>query len=125
LDWGANDPEWGDGAQQPEPEPEPAPEPPPADARTTVKLITEPQKKKLNVLVGKLREGGHLTTRHLYMAMAGPRKLEVDVMAQVIEGALDEDGTLHWGPLRDTLDRAEAGNLIERLEAMALARGVE
>ncbi len=66
--------------------------------------ITDAQKKKLNVLVGKLR-GPHLLTSDLYAAVG------VDP-----DPSRDEDGVPHWGPLRDQLSRAQASDLIDRLD---------
>lgn len=95
-----------------EEKPKPKPPPPPADredyeeARKT-KLATAAQKKKLNVLVGKLRdERGLIKTVHLWQAMKKEPVLSV------------EDGELHWSPLRELLTRVEAGDLIERLEKL-------
>jgi hypothetical protein len=96
----------------PPPEPEQATPPAPPDQQT--KMITDPQAKKLNVLVGKLRPE-QLTTEHLYQAVAKMRKLDVEIMASVIEGAVDDDGVFHFGPLRDGLTRPEAMQLIDRL----------
>lgn len=76
--------------------------------------ITEAQRKKLNTLVGTLRDSGHLRTAHLYAAVAQRRKLDTDVMAELI-GGVDLEGELHWAPLRDTLHRDEASDLIDRL----------
>jgi hypothetical protein len=64
--------------------------------------ITDAQKKKLNVLVGRLR-GEILTTEHLYRAVKR-------------DPVLDENGELHFGPLRDSLTKLEASELIDRLE---------
>lgn len=64
--------------------------------------ITEAQKKKLNVLIGRLR-GEQLTTEHLYRAVKR-------------EPVLSDDGLLHFGPLRDSLTKLEASELIDRLE---------
>lgn len=61
--------------------------------------------KKLNVLVGTLREAGHIETEHLYKAVGR-------------EPVVSEDGELHWSPLRDSLSKAEAHALIERLSAL-------
>lgn len=63
---------------------------------------SEPMLKKLNVLVGTLREQGHITTEDVYTAVG--RDPEVS-----------EDGELHWSPLRDSLTRQEASDLIELL----------
>lgn len=79
------------------------------------KLLTKPQSNKLDVLVGKLRGGGHLTTEQLYTKIARVRNIPVDVMVELIEGSRDEEGILHWAPLRDGLFRPEATELIESL----------
>lgn len=76
---------------------------------------TQAQLKKLNVLVGKLRDAGRITTDHVYVALAKERSLDVETMIGVLDGARDEHGSLHWGPLRDSLSKAEATRLIERL----------
>ncbi|MDH4352288.1 MAG: hypothetical protein OEW56_14160, partial [Gemmatimonadota bacterium] len=80
------------------------------------KAATEAQKKKLNVLVGTLRDQGSITTRQLWQAVAKTRAVDVDTMIELLEG-MDEDG-LHYGPLRDSLNRAEASDLIDRLQKM-------
>jgi hypothetical protein len=68
--------------------------------------ITEAQKKKANVLVGQLRDAeGRLTTEDIYAA-AGKRPAEF----------VDDDGELHWAPLRDSLTKREASVLIDRLQ---------
>jgi hypothetical protein len=84
-----------------------------AVTETTDPKATDAQKKKLNVLVGKLRPD-HITTEQLYAALARSRNIGADDMAVVLEGR-DGDGELHWGPLRDSLSKAEATDLIERL----------
>ncbi len=63
---------------------------------------TAPMLKKLNVLVGKLRPE-HLTTLQLWQSMGR-------------EPVLSDDGELHWSPLRDSLSKHEAHQLIDRLE---------
>jgi hypothetical protein len=65
------------------------------------------QKDKLNVLVGKLREGGYLETKHLYAKLGVP----------VVDGT-DEAGVLHWGPLREQLTKAQASVLIDGLSKL-------
>jgi hypothetical protein len=76
--------------------------------------LTPQQKKKLNVLVGGLREKGLVHTEHLYQAVASMRDTDADIwIAGAIE--LSEDGELHWSPLRDSLSKAEAHSLIDRL----------
>lgn len=67
--------------------------------------ITAPQKKKLDVLIGKLRPV-HISTLQLWQSMGR-------------EPVPSEDGTLHYGPLRDSLTKAEASELIDRLEKFA------
>jgi hypothetical protein len=102
------DDESGGPAQPPLPE---APQTPSGDH-------TKAQAKKLNVLVGNLRDAGHITTENLYAALANSRSLAADDMIALLEGARDEEGQLHWGPLRDSLSKDEASNLIERLERL-------
>lgn len=65
---------------------------------------TVPQLKKLNVLVGQLRdEHKAITTAQLWTAVG-----RVTVKS--------DDGELHWSPLRDSLTKDEASALIERLQ---------
>jgi hypothetical protein len=96
----------------------------PGDAATlspaadTAPSVTQQQARKLNVLVGKLRDAGHLTTDQLYAALARERRVDVDTMIGVLDGARDERGGLHWGPLRDSLTKTEASTLIERLTVL-------
>ena len=85
------------------------------DERRQTLRITDPQKAKLNVLVGKLREAGHITTESLWAAMAGLRNVtDVEHMIELDHGR-DAEGDLHWAPLRDSLTRPEAMQLIEWL----------
>lgn len=79
---------------------------------------TKRQLDKLNVLVGTLREAGHIKTEQLYSALAKSRNVDVDTMVGVLEGAYTPDGVLHWSPLRDSLVRPEASDLIDRLERL-------
>lgn len=79
---------------------------------------TKRQADKLNVLVGTLRDGGHITTQQLYSALAKSRNVHVETMIGVIAGAEDASGDLHWAPLRDSLTRPEASDLIDRLERL-------
>ncbi len=67
--------------------------------------LTAAQAKKLNVLVGQLRPA-HVSTLQLWQSMGR-------------EPVLSEDGVLHWSPLRDSLTKAEASELIDRLERYA------
>lgn len=82
-----------------------------------VKHITDAQKKKLNVLVGKLREGrGRITTEQLWQAVAKRRNLDWTWLVEAKRGRYD--GELHWSPLRDDLTQEEASTLIEQLAAV-------
>lgn len=98
---------------------------PPPDVGNTIaastrdKPATKAQKTKLDVLVGRLRDTlATITTEQLYSALAKERNVEVPVMVDLIEGAYDTAGVLHWAPLRDSLTRAEAHGLIDRLERL-------
>lgn len=77
-------------------------------------VLTGPQAKKLNVLVGKLRPD-HITTDNLYRAVAAMRGATADEVAAQVDG-VDDNGS-HWAPLRDSLNRDEGHSLIDRLEA--------
>lgn len=90
---------------------------PSASAAGSSLKSTKRQLDKLNVLVGRLREGGHITTEHLWSALANERKVDVDAMIELLHGR-DEAGDLHWAPLRDDLQRIEASGLIDRLERL-------
>lgn len=79
---------------------------------------TAAQLRKLNVLVGKLREAGHVTTEQMYAAVARMRNLDHDELVAATPDARYADGGLHWGPLRDTLTKEEAMSLIDRLERL-------
>jgi len=81
-------------------------------------LATEAQTKKLNLLVGKLRDSGAITTRHVYGAVGGMRGMNAERLIVSTTGATDDEGELHWSPLRETLTRPEAHELIDRLEKM-------
>lgn len=73
--------------------------------------------KKLNMLVGQLREAGHITTANLYDAIAKLRgQGGEDLVLQL--GGYDEEYVLHWSPLRDALTRPEAVQLLDRLVAL-------
>jgi hypothetical protein len=86
-------PDWGERPALPAADPEPDDG---DDKRTAA------QTRKLNVLVGQLRDQGHITTEQLYRAMG--RDLP--------------DGELHWSPLRDSLTKQEANQLIDRLSKL-------
>ena len=98
--------------------------PPPAPQ----KPVTQAQKKMLNALYGELREvpmdgdgnvlGNPLVTvGGLYAWAAKQRNIEVELMIQLLEGR-DEQGKLHFPPLRDSLTRAEASAMIDGLEGI-------
>jgi hypothetical protein len=53
----------------------------------------------------------------MYAAVAKQRNLNPDLMADLV-GGLDQDGVLHWAPLRDSLTNAEAHDLIDRLTGL-------
>lgn len=67
--------------------------------------ITAAQKKKLNVLVAKLKEAGHLSTEAIY------KRCQIEPLAS----DYDEAGELHWSTLRDRLSKSFASGLIEAL----------
>lgn len=75
----------------------------PRDTTSGGPPLTAAQAKKLNVLVGQLRDKGHITTAQLWRSTHR-------------EPVVSEDGELHWSPLRDSLSRAEASDLIDRLD---------
>lgn len=82
---------------------------PPVDVETgqAVAASSDPpasqaQLKKLNVLVGTLRELGAVTTAEVYEYVGVPVP----------------EGDLHWSPLRDRLTKREASGLIETLTAL-------
>jgi hypothetical protein len=75
-----------------------------------VDFASTAQQRKLNVLVGKLRPE-HVSTEQLWRGLG----------REPVAGA---DGVLHWSPLRDSLTKAEASGLIERLTALEARAGV-
>jgi hypothetical protein len=86
------------------------------DEAPTEKPLTLLQcKTKMNALVGQLREGGKMTTEQLYVALAKERNLKVETMIGVLKDARDDEGVLHWAPLRDSLTLEEARALHARL----------
>jgi len=78
------------------------------------------QKKKLDVLVGQLRQKEHVHTEHLYQAIARMRDTDYDTWVAGAKSASD-DGELHWAPLRDSLSKEEASHLIDRLSRFEAA----
>jgi hypothetical protein len=103
------------GPELAEPEPLPQQTKPTAwqESRQT-KALTEPQAKKLNTLVGKLRPG-QITTEQLWAGVAKMRSLDPEVMIEAGHGR-DHEGMLHWAPLRESLSRPEATQLADWLE---------
>jgi hypothetical protein len=99
-------------AETPEaPPPLPQPQEEPPDER----LATEQQKKLLNVLVGELRDDRSLIeTKHLWGAM---REALLSRGADA-DPEPDDEGNIHWAPLRERLTRKEASGLIDRLEKL-------
>jgi len=89
----------------------------PASLKPTAGYLkpTTRQLKNLNRLAGTLRDQGSIETMHLWVAIANARNVDVDVMIHLL-GGRDEEGELHWSPLRDDLTRKEASDLIDRLE---------
>lgn len=79
--------------------------------------LTRPQIRKLNTLVGKLRDAGTIKTEHLWAVLAKSRGVEWEPMIELLDG-VDADGVLHWSPLRDSLSKDEATALIDRLEKL-------
>lgn len=78
---------------------------------------TKRQLDKLNLLVGKLRDAGAIKTEHLWAAIATVRNIEVEHMIELLEGR-DEEHVLHWSPLRKSLLRGEASDLLDRLDRL-------
>lgn len=109
------------------------------------KPLTKAQKDKLNVLYGTLREvptdgegnpigKPKLTVGGLYAWAARERNIAVDGMIDAMNHtaatadppaqlARDESGRLHFGPLRDSLTRAEASTMIEGMVAIEAKEG--
>jgi hypothetical protein len=116
-----------------EDQPVPVPDDAPRAEVVEAKRPPKPSKAmlaKLNVLVGTLRDNGRLHTEHLYMAVAKMRELDPEKFIADNQNEIDtfdSDGMerikyeLHYGPLRDTLSKDEAHNLIDRLEKLEAA----
>jgi hypothetical protein len=87
----------------------------------------------LNALVGILRttevelEDGTksvvLSTAQLWAATATRRNVDVDTMIELL-GGRDDEGVLHWSPLRDSLTGSEASDLMLKLSDRAQKWGV-
>ncbi len=86
-----------------------------AASPTQNKPATAAQKKKLDVLV----KGGDNPPplRRVYATVGIERIRSVDNLILDV-GGLDEEGVLHWSPLRESLTRGEANYLIDKLEAV-------
>lgn len=75
-------------------------------------IATPAQKKKLDVLVGQLRDQqGLISTSQLWRSTHR-------------EPVASEDGEFHWSPLREMLSKDEASALIERLQKYADEKAV-
>jgi len=108
----------------------------PGDAAATTLKPTKRQTQKLGVLVGTLRDSAEaITTEQLWSALAKARGVDVQVMIELLGGMVEvkpvlsagDDGDisnlgpthrLSFGPLLDDLNRAEASDLIDRLERL-------
>jgi len=83
---------------------------------TDDKPVTAAMKKKLDVLVGDLRDRRNLiATKHLWGAV---RDSLVARDAPITDPIPDDEGVIHWAPLREQLTRKEAHDLIDRLEKL-------
>jgi len=102
---------------------EPLEDVPFGDVPPEVPVVSEPQKKKLDVLV-KSTLKDHVTTEHLYEAIAAGRHWTLEELVSVVGGRKPE-GSLSWGRLRDALLKHEATGLIDRLEKFAQRVGAE
>ena len=95
-----------------------------SDVDPEPQLLDEPDKptarqfKNLNRLVGTLRDQGHISTENLWSAVANMRSVDVTTMIDLAEDAYTPNGILHWRPLRESLTRDEASNLIDRLQRL-------
>lgn len=85
-----------------------------ASTAPTAPPATEAQARKLNTLYGTLRKAERLTVEQLWQHLARERQLDVEAMVELL-GGRDEAGQLHFGPLRNSLTKAEASDLIEHL----------
>lgn len=87
---------------------------------------TAAQTKKLNVLVGQLREARAITTGDLYKSVRRARGIpDEEAHEWVAElGGIDFAGEIHWAALRDDLDKAEASAMIDWLESLQQNEGV-
>lgn len=75
---------------------------------------TEAQRKKLDVLVKNTVKPN---LRRVYATVAQMRIVVTDTLIADL-GGFGEDNELHWSPLRDSLTKAEAHELIDRLEKL-------
>src|SRR4030095_5172124 len=94
----------------------------PEDESASTAMATRAQQAKLNLLVGRLREAGHISTEQLYKALASSRGIDWQSLSDDIRGK-DKEGELHWAHLRESLTKTEASNLIDRLEKLEAQTG--
>lgn len=103
-----------------------SPPPPPADRRSPAGIpgrgsansLTAEQAGALDAIVGPLLRENRIDRLTLWTALAMERVVDVDDLI-VAERGRDENGELHWGPLRDALTKAEASAWIDRLSRYA------
>lgn len=87
-----------------------------AASPSAVPGATAAQKKKLDRLVASLSEAGRIKIAHLWGALAASRDLESQVMVEIL-GCSGDNG-IAWEPLRDSLTKAEAEDLVGRLQRL-------
>jgi hypothetical protein len=80
-------------------------------------------KDALNVVFNVLRKDGHVTAEQMYTAVSRMRNLEVDMMAELIDGR-KQNGDLSWAKLRDSLTGDEIANLLDRLTRLEKNVGI-
>jgi hypothetical protein len=76
-------------------------------------------RKKLDALVGSLRDAGEITTEMVYVRLAEARSVDVETLIDAVYGR-DAEGVLHWSPLRDALKLKEARELHSKLATLWL-----
>lgn len=116
--FGPDDVEGGDVPPEPEP-PEPdAPPPPEPPELAQIAKASKAMKTKADILVVQLVNNGAIEKRHLYDAVAKMRgQAGEDLVLEL--GAYDSELVLHWSPLRESLSRPEAVQLLDRLAGLA------
>lgn len=108
---GAPEPPEESGASMPSPSESLTPSSDSPDAPANIETVSK--------LVGSLRRRKLISTENVWAAVANLRKVDVDVMIDLLKGR-DADGKLHWPPLRNDLQEAEIVNLQERLMKLHL-----